>query len=114
MHHHQLCSAAGVATRWTRGRVTARPVRAAAENAADRQYVVNLGENCWSFMRSTAAYWRHASAELFAMVRSLGPATWFMTFSANDMGWDDLAVALHDWEGQEWANGGIPPPPGGA
>ncbi|KAK9833767.1 hypothetical protein WJX74_005319 [Apatococcus lobatus] len=28
------------------------------------------------------------------MLRACGPATWFMTFSADDMGWDDLALVL--------------------
>ena len=45
-------------------------------------------------IRGTAPYWHHVGTELHAMNRGLGPATWFVTLSANDLGWDDLAVVL--------------------
>ena len=40
-------------------------------------------ENCYSFMRDirgTAAYWQSARIQLFAMLRTLGPPTFFITF----------------------------------
>jgi hypothetical protein len=112
--HRQLCGAAGVAVRWRRGGVTVGEVRRIAELEANpeaanetviarAQRAVEIGEKCWSFMRNvrgTASYWRDAGQDLFAMIKHCGAPTWFMTFSANDLGWDDLAVVLARRKGQ--------------
>ncbi|KAF9800375.1 hypothetical protein SFRURICE_015885 [Spodoptera frugiperda] len=45
-------------------------------------------------IRGSAAYWKRCCAELIAMVRSLGPPTWFLTFSCNDLNWPDMIKAL--------------------
>ena len=54
-------------------------------------------QNCWAFMkniRGTASYWNAAKSDLFAMIRSCGPSAWFLTLSADDVVWDDLAIAV--------------------
>ena len=56
---------------------------------------LQAAEHCWAFMkqiRGTASYWNDAKSNLFAMIRSLGPPTWFLTLSADDFCWDDLAI----------------------
>ena len=63
----------------------------------------DVRENCYSFMRDirgTAAYWQSAKIQLFAMLRSLGPPTFFITFSADDHHWNDLMVVLAKCSGQ--------------
>lgn len=45
-------------------------------------------------VRESASYWRRCCAELIAMIRSLGPPTWFLTFSCNDLNWSDILAAL--------------------
>ncbi|KAG7299154.1 hypothetical protein JYU34_017689 [Plutella xylostella] len=45
-------------------------------------------------IRGSAAYWKRCCSELIAMVRSLGPPTWFVTFSCNDLNWPDMIKAL--------------------
>ena len=57
----------------------------------------NLVDNMYLTMRNirgSAAYWKKCCAELIAMVRSLGPPTWFVTFSCNDLNWPDMIKAL--------------------
>jgi hypothetical protein len=66
---------------------------------SDRQTVMNLDleKSCWAFMqniRGTTAYWQDAGSDVFAMLRALSPPTWFVTLSANEAGWDDLAIVL--------------------
>lgn len=59
--------------------------------------VVQVSESMWVFMRGirgTAAYWADAVTDLHAMVCQLGPPTFFITLSAANMQWDDLAFAL--------------------
>ena len=41
-----------------------------------------------------AAYWQRCKLEVFAMIRTLGPPTWFITLSADDMNWPDILVLL--------------------
>ena len=59
-------------------------------------------ENYYGFMRSirgSPAYWNTAKLDLFAMIKDLGPPTWFLTLSANDMNWKDLLSVLCKVEG---------------
>jgi hypothetical protein len=56
-----------------------------------------LSESCFAFMhnlRGTAAYWQRCKLEVFAMIRTLGPPTWFITLSADDINWPDMLVLL--------------------
>ena len=56
-----------------------------------------LRENSYSFMkdiRSTQAYWNSVKIQLFAMFRTLGPPTVFITLSADDNNWVDLMIVL--------------------
>ncbi|KAG5894349.1 hypothetical protein JTB14_031910 [Gonioctena quinquepunctata] len=52
-------------------------------------------------VRGSASYWRRCCSELIAMVRSLGPPTWFMTFSCNDLNWPDMITALLIADGRD-------------
>ncbi|XP_076393046.1 uncharacterized protein LOC143266003 [Megachile rotundata] len=45
-------------------------------------------------IRGSVSYWKRCCSELIAMVRSLGPPTWFATFSCNDLNWPDMLKAL--------------------
>ena len=59
-------------------------------------------ENYYGFMkniRGSPAYWNSAKLDLNAMIKELGPPTWFLTLSANDMNWPDLIHALCQQEG---------------
>ena len=45
-------------------------------------------------MRGTASYWNVTKNDLFSMIKSLGPPTWFITLSANDLNWTGLLIIL--------------------
>ncbi|CAG9799443.1 unnamed protein product [Chironomus riparius] len=45
-------------------------------------------------LRGSSAYWRSAMNELIAQIRCLGPPTYFLTFSCNDLNWLDMRKAL--------------------
>lgn len=45
-------------------------------------------------LRGSSAYWRTALNELVAQIRLLGPPTYFVTFSCNDLHWPDMKKAL--------------------
>ena len=63
----------------------------------------HLRENCYSFMRDirgTQAYWNSIKIQLYAMFRTLGPPTFFITLSADDNNWTDLMVVLSKCKGQ--------------
>ena len=60
--------------------------------------------NCYSFMRDirgTTAYWQSARIQLFAMLCTLGPPTFFITFSADDLHWKDLMIVLARCSGRD-------------
>ena len=62
-----------------------------------------IKENCYAFMRNirgTAAYWQRAKLDLFAMFRTLGPPSYFITLSADNMNWPDLMYVLAKRDGQ--------------
>ena len=62
-----------------------------------------LRENCYSFMkdiRGTQAYWNSVKIQLFAMFRTLGLPTFFITLSADDNNWVDLMIILSKTGGQ--------------
>ena len=91
--HMQVCGCVDVAMRKVEGSASLRHFyeAARAEQAAE------LSDTAWAFMkniRGTAAYWSDVSKDVFAMISHLGAATWFFTFSANDLGWEDLAAVL--------------------
>ena len=41
-------------------------------------------------IRGTAGYWNSTRTDLFAMFSTIGPPTFFLTFSANDINWIEL------------------------
>ena len=45
-------------------------------------------------IRGTQAYWNSVKIKLFAMFRTLGPPTFFITLSADDNNWVDLMIVL--------------------
>ncbi|KAF9413330.1 hypothetical protein HW555_008411 [Spodoptera exigua] len=44
-------------------------------------------------MRGSNAYWQSACSGLIAMVKNIGPPTWFLTLSCNDLNWNDILKA---------------------
>ena len=55
-------------------------------------------------IHGTAAYWQRAKLDLFAMFRTLGPPSYFITLSADDMNWPDLMYVLAKRDGQNLTN----------
>ena len=51
-------------------------------------------------IRGTAAYWLRAKLDLFAMFKTLGPPSYFITLSVDDMNWPDLMYVLAKCDGQ--------------
>ena len=59
-----------------------------------------LSENLYAFMRNvrgTSAYWNKAKLAIFRM---LGPPTFFITLSADNMNWFDLMYVLAKCDGK--------------
>ena len=50
--------------------------------------------------RGTQAYWNSVKIQLFAMFRTLGPSTFFITLSTDDNNWVDLMIVLSKSGGQ--------------
>lgn len=97
-HTSQLRGVVDVALRqWTGNFTRTEVAEAVVNNEVSERSIHKPTEKTWAFMkniRGTAAYWQDAKSDVFAMIRSLGPPTFFMTLSANDMGWDDLMIVL--------------------
>ena len=112
-HHLQLSDAVRVALRWSNGAPTIEQVQQQIRQQQQPDQGANadssLGKRkVWAFMesiRGSAAYWSRSAKDLFAMYRALGSATWFVTLSANDFHWDDLAIVLLK---MERAKAGLP------
>lgn len=112
--HLQLNDAVRVALQWANGTPSVDQIREQLRQQRqpdpdDDSTDACGGRKLWAFMegiRGTAAYWSRSAKDLFAMYRSLGSATWFMTLSANDMHWDDLAIVLINGERRKQ---GLPP-----
>ena len=51
-------------------------------------------------IRGTQAYWNSVKIQLFAMFRTPGPPTFFVTLSADDYNWVDLMIVLSKSMGQ--------------
>ena len=48
----------------------------------------------------TQAYWNSVKIQLYAMFRTLGPPTFFITLSADDHNWTDVMVVLSEIKGK--------------
>ena len=62
-----------------------------------------VSENSYAFMHNicgTSANWNKAKLDLCAMFRTLGPPTFFITLSADDMNWFDLKCVLAKCDGK--------------
>lgn len=46
-------------------------------------------------LQGSGAYWRQCSSTLIAQIKCLGPPTYFITLSCNDLNWIDMRKALH-------------------
>ena len=68
-----------------------------AGDLRDLSHNPELSDSCYGFMykmRGTIAYWPRAKMDLLAMFRTLGPPTFFITLTADDMNWPDLLYVL--------------------
>ena len=68
-----------------------------AGNLRDLSNNPELSGPCYGFMhnmRGTIACWQRAKLDLLAMLRTLGPPTFFITLTADDMNWPDLLFVL--------------------
>ena len=78
-------------------KTTGLPTNLTAADVQDLSTNPDLLANSYMFMKSirgTAAYWKNCLLDLLAMIRSLGPPTIFMTLSADDMHWKEIANVL--------------------
>ena len=56
-----------------------------------------LSDSCFGFMhtmRGTIAYWQRTNLDLLSMFTTLGPPTFFITLTADDINWPDLLYVL--------------------
>ena len=63
-----------------------------------------LSDSCFGFMhnmRGTIAYWQRTKLDLLSMFRTLGPPTFFVTLTADDMNWPDLLYVLAKRSGMD-------------
>jgi len=67
-------------------------LRLRQNNVMPEALVRNLHINMRA-LRGSNAYWQTACSGLVAMVRNLGPPTWFLTLSCNDLNWRDILQA---------------------
>ncbi|XP_061127841.1 uncharacterized protein LOC133149312 isoform X2 [Syngnathus typhle] len=51
-------------------------------------------------LRGTPAYWEKTTKDLFAMIRQLGTPTFFCTFSAAEMRWEEVITAIKAQQGE--------------
>ena len=54
----------------------------------------DAGYCCLRQLQSSPDYKKQMKMDLFAMIWQLGLPTWFVTFTSNDMGWDELIHTL--------------------
>ncbi|KAE9521618.1 hypothetical protein AGLY_017986 [Aphis glycines] len=59
--------------------------------------------------RGSSAYWRTALNECVAKIRSLGPPTYFISCSCNDLYWIDMRTALLIADAEQMTSGGNHP-----
>lgn len=98
LQHSQLRSQVKVALRSVdRSPTVAQVVNRLEQQNRNGVALSGEGKKVWGFLeelKGSAPYWARSGRELSAMSRALGPATWFITLTADQFGWDDLAVSL--------------------
>ena len=72
----------------------------------DNQEVLKLVRNrdAVRFMqplRGTPPYWDKTTRDLFATIRQIGKPTWFSSFSAAEMRWPEMIVAIKKQQGEQ-------------
>ena len=85
-------------------RTSSRSVRRQSSDDASREEqqvtagdLRDMSDSCYGFMhnmRGTIAYWQRAKMDLLPMFRILGPSTFFITLTADDMNWPDILYVL--------------------
>ena len=76
-------------------------------NISSLENLAEIQKNSYMFMkniRGTAAYWSEVLYKLLAMVKSLGSPTIFLTLSADDNHWPELAMLFKDTTYEEAVN----------
>ncbi|XP_066925712.1 uncharacterized protein [Clytia hemisphaerica] len=66
-----------------------------------RQFIAN--DKAFAFMstvKGTPAYWKKFQQEVLAMVKQLGPPTFFQTLSCADLRWNELISIIYKLKGQ--------------
>ena len=71
----------------------------AQSEEAGKLLAQNNGFQLLSSVHGSSPYWEKALTDLFAMVRSLGIPTWFVTFRGADLHWPEsiISVGKSDW-----------------
>uniref|UniRef100_UPI00358EA4AB uncharacterized protein n=1 Tax=Myxine glutinosa TaxID=7769 RepID=UPI00358EA4AB len=99
---YQVLCSVSIALR--KGHAKAFDGKVTAENLIDKDSLRRIlkcddGYKFLKPVRGTPAYWNSAEKDLLAMVRQLGNATWFCSFSAGDMRWPEIVVSIRKQEG---------------
>ncbi|XP_066912801.1 uncharacterized protein [Clytia hemisphaerica] len=70
-----------------------------------KQFIAN--DKAFAFMstvKGTPAYWKKFQQEVLAMVKQLGPPTFFLTLSCADLRWNELISIIYKLKGQNVTN----------
>ena len=63
-----------------------------------------FSDQAYYFMKNipgSPAYWKTFLFDVVAMIKQLGPPTWWMTFSCADLRWNEIYRILSKLKGQE-------------
>ncbi|XP_066928764.1 uncharacterized protein [Clytia hemisphaerica] len=70
-----------------------------------RQFIAN--DKAFAFMstvKGTPAYWKKFQLEVLAMVKQLGPPTFFFTLSCADLRWNEMISIIYKLKGEDVTN----------
>jgi len=78
-----------------RSQSIAQPLTAGDLHHEIDQHVESTSYTFMKNIRGTAAYFKDQLLNLLAKINTIGPPTWFVTVSANDLNWPELFMTLN-------------------
>ena len=88
-------------------RLTASQVRNMSSNTMNH---LIFSDQAYYFMKNipgSPAYWKTFLFDVLAMIKQLGPPTWWMTFSCPDLRWNEIYKILSKLKGREMSDAEI-------
>ena len=98
----QLLQTVNIAMKWRTSGAEGRLLKNSNISSLDSN--PNIIENSYMFaknIRGTAAYWKNTLMNLLAMIKCIGSPTIFLTLSANDNNWNELAMTYTGLSSEE-------------